>query len=116
KILYKKNEFSMLWSDNDKWKPIADSLYDLIAHAEWYGLFREDYHEKDVSLIRELFSRDSMNNGDRRDPFLWSRADILLTDAFLQLIRDVKLGRLPNDSISLNKDTALSNEFFEQQF
>src|SRR6185436_8784061 len=41
---------------------------------------------------------------------------ILLTDAFLQLIRDVKLGRLPNDSISLNKDTALSNEFFEQQF
>jgi len=105
KLLYEKNEYAMLWTENEKWKPIADSLYDYISHAQWYGLFPEDYHEKDLR-----------NKPDKRDPRLWAKADIFLTDAFLQLIKDVKLGRLPNDSISLNKDSILSNEFYEQRF
>ncbi len=95
----------MLWSDREVRKPVADTLYAYISHAEWYGLFREDYHEKDLSLAR-----------NSKDPFVSARADILMTDAFMQMLKDVKLGRLPNDSISLNKDTVLSNEFYQEKF
>jgi murein L,D-transpeptidase YcbB/YkuD len=39
----------------------------------------------------------------------------LLTDALVQIIKDVKLGRLQKDSITLRSDSALTNEFYEQQ-
>jgi murein L,D-transpeptidase YcbB/YkuD len=46
---------------------------------------------------------------------LWSKADVLLTDALLQIIKDVKLGRLQDDSITLRTDSTLSSEFYAQQ-
>ena len=39
----------------------------------------------------------------------------MLTDAFIQIVKDIKIGRLPDDSISLRKDSVLSNEFYQQQ-
>jgi len=39
----------------------------------------------------------------------------MLTDAFVQIVKDVKLGRLPQDSITLRKDSVLSDEFYQQQ-
>jgi murein L,D-transpeptidase YcbB/YkuD len=47
---------------------------------------------------------------------LWSMADMMLTDAFVRLIKDIKLGRLPQDSVTLRKDSVLSDEFYQQQF
>src|SRR5690606_38765080 len=44
------------------------------------------------------------------DAVLWAKADLLLTDAVLQMIKDVKLGRLPLDSVSGRKDTLITNE------
>ncbi len=112
--LYEKTGHLALWSDKQAWKPGADSLYQIIQGARYYGLFPDDYHYQTLSDIREKFYVDSNVKNDRRDAVLWARADILLTDALVQFARDVKLGRLPNDSISLNKDTALSDEFFIQ--
>jgi murein L,D-transpeptidase YcbB/YkuD len=40
----------------------------------------------------------------------------MLTDAFVSLIKDIKLGRLPQDSVTLRKDSVLSDEFYMQQF
>jgi murein L,D-transpeptidase YcbB/YkuD len=34
----------------------------------------------------------------------------------VHIIKDLKLGRLPNDSVTLRKDSVLTDEFFQQQF
>lgn len=114
RYLYEKNGFAVLWSDQMRWKPGADSLFVLIRDSRYFGLFPEDYHFEILSAIREKFNADSLATNERRDALAWSRADLLLTDALVQLARDVKLGRLPNDSISLNKDTLLQEDFFLQ--
>jgi len=48
----------------------------------------------------------------RMNALLWTRADILLTDGFMQIIKDLKQGRLQPDSLSLNKDSLLVDKFF----
>ena len=35
---------------------------------------------------------------------------------FTQIIKDVKLGRLPQDSVTLRKDSVLIDEFYQQRF
>jgi murein L,D-transpeptidase YcbB/YkuD len=69
-----------------------------------------------LSNIRVLFFNDSNAKSDRKDAALWSKADLMLTDAFVRILKDIKLGRLPNDSISQRKDSVLSDEFYGQQF
>jgi murein L,D-transpeptidase YcbB/YkuD len=105
-----KNEAA--WSKEARWTMVADSLVNFIQHAQLYGLFPEDYHLPAITFIREKFINDSVA---RKDVVLWSKADVLLTDAAMQIAKDVKLGRLQKDSITLRPDSALSNEFYEQQ-
>ena len=111
------NEFdnSPIWSSGEQWKPLADSLFQLINHAKWYGLYPDDYYGTILHRIRQRIKEDSLGTKDRMDAALWSKADLLLTNAFFHFIRDIKLGRLPNDSISSRKDSLLTDDFYEQQ-
>jgi L,D-transpeptidase YcbB len=110
--LYEKTDNEAKWSKEEQWTSIADSLMNFIENARLYGLFPEDYHFGNISFIKKSFADDSVA---RKDAVLWSKADVLLTDGLIQLIKDVKLGRLQKDSITLRSDSALSNEFYEQQ-
>lgn len=100
------------WSREAQWTVAADSLINFIQNVRLYGLFPEDYHFHNIEFIKEKFKTDTMA---RKDVVLWSKADVLLTDAAMQIIKDVKLGRLQKDSVTLRPDSALSNEFYEQQ-
>ena len=40
----------------------------------------------------------------------------MLSDALVSIFHDIKLGRLPNDSITLRKDSVLSEEFISSKF
>ena len=51
-----------------------------------------------------------------KDAASWARADLMLSDAFISIIHDIKLGRLPNDSITLRKDSVLTEEFVSSKF
>lgn len=62
--------------------------------------------------MRLELKADSIRNTTRHDPAFWARADLLMTDAWLNLVHDVKLGRLPGDSVTLNKDSLLDNEAY----
>lgn len=115
KFLYEKNGYAIYWSEKEGWKPGADSMYQLIKDSRYYGLFPEDYHLNDLSAIREQFIADSLSKNARKDAWLWSKADIMLTDAFVRISRDIKIGRLPNDSVTLNKDSIIAEEFYLQQ-
>lgn len=115
-MIYEKNNYNPLWSKEQQWLPLGDSIYDFITNAKRYGLFPQDYHEKDLNIIRRIFFNDSSGKGDRKDVSLWARADVLFTDAFVQMVKDVKLGRLPQDSITMRKDSTLKDEFYIQRF
>lgn len=115
-IVYEKNEYNPIWSTTELWKPLADSLYHFIEHSKTYGLYPSDYHFPELKFIRERFYTDSLARSDRHDAALWARADIMLTDAFMRIVRDLRIGRLPVDSTSLKKDSVLADDFYEQQF
>jgi murein L,D-transpeptidase YcbB/YkuD len=106
---YNGNDYVPVWSSREKWEPLADSLYSFIRDAEQYGLFPKDYHFASLQSLKQKLDTDSLK---RMDAVLWSRADILFTDGFMRLIRDLKQGRLQPDSLSLNKDSAIAVNFF----
>ena len=112
RYLYDKNNDEARWSREAKWTPAGSLLIKFIENARLYGLFPEDYHFENISTINQQFETDSEA---RKDAVRWSKADVLLTDGLLQIIKDVKLGRLQKDSITLRTDSVLTKEFYEQQ-
>src|ERR1700743_2202471 len=50
---YTANKFQSVWSHKEQWQPEADSLYCFIQNAALYGLFRKDYHYKELTDLRD---------------------------------------------------------------
>jgi L,D-transpeptidase YcbB len=99
---YNDQEFKNIWSSKEKWQPLADSLFQFIQDAELCGLFPKDYNIRKLSTLKTMLDTDSVK---RMDAVLWSKADVILTDACLHIIRDLKYGRLRQDSAALANDT-----------
>ncbi|MBS1511456.1 MAG: L,D-transpeptidase family protein [Bacteroidetes bacterium] len=108
---YHAEDYEPVWSTKEKWKPLADSLLDFITHAELDGLFPKDYHFKHLQSLKHKLDADSLN---RMDAALWTRADLMFSDAFMHIIKDLKHGRLQADSITLNKDSLGVDNFYVQ--
>lgn len=110
RAIYKKNGYAGLWSRDARWQPEGDSLVDFISHCRLYGLFPSDYHFIPIQSIRQQIMSDTGANLNRMDAVLWSKADLMITDGLLQMIHDVRLGRLPWDSVTGRKDTIITPE------
>jgi murein L,D-transpeptidase YcbB/YkuD len=106
---YKKNDYKPVWSSAAKWEPLADSLYQFIKYAEHEGLFSNDYHFNLLKVLKDTLDRDSIA---RMNVQFWTKAELLLTDGFMHIIKDLKQGRLQPDSLSMNKDSVLVDKFF----
>jgi L,D-transpeptidase YcbB len=106
---YNDVDYDKVWSNDKKWQPLADTLFNYIANAEQEGLFPKDYHFYFLKSLKNKLDNDSLK---KMGTDLWSRADIMFTDAFMHIINDLKHGRLQPDSVTLNKDSALANQFF----
>lgn len=106
---YKATNYEPLWSNAEKWQPIADSLHAFIANAELEGLFPADYHYKNLQSLKTTLDTDSLK---RMDALLWTKAELMLTDAFMRIMKDLKYGRLKADSVSLNPDSVQAADFF----
>ncbi|MFT3750777.1 MAG: L,D-transpeptidase family protein [Agriterribacter sp.] len=106
KAWYAQKDSLITWSNQKAWLQMADSLFDFIKHSEEYGLFPSDYHYVQLNAIFEKLKKDSAS---MLDAALWARADVSFTDAFMQIARDIKLGRLQRDSITLRKDTLFND-------
>ncbi len=115
-FLYKQKDFTPFWSSTEKWLPQADSLLNFIEQSKLYGLFPSDYHAPQLSRIREMIIADSIGRKVKNDAAIWTRADLMLSDGLVRIIKDIRLGRLPNDSITLRKDSVLSDEFIQSKF
>ncbi len=106
---YDEKKYGNVWSKDEHWQAVADSLYDFIGHAELYGLFPNDYHLKDLLQIKRRLSRDTIA---KTDAILWSDADLMLTDAFMRILQHLKQGRLLPDSVSVPKSNSATKSFF----
>jgi L,D-transpeptidase YcbB len=111
-LIYEKKEFAFLWTGAGKWEPFADSLLYFIEMAKLYGLFPEDYHLGPLLVAQKKIINDSLGKSARRDAVLWAHTELMLTDAFIRIVKDLKLGRLPQDSVTLRKDSVLTDEFY----
>ena len=100
---YINTDFENVWSSKEKWHPIADSVLNLIQNAALSGLFPNDYHYKNLKSLKTILDNDSLK---RMDANLWTKADLMLTDGFLHIVKDLKDGRLGTDSITHKKVTA----------
>ena len=107
-MYYQQDEYKNVWSRNEEWDPLADSMYSFIAQAEYYGLFPSDYHYKELTDLKKQMQQDSLV---RSDANVWTKADLMLTDAFMQIAKHLKRGRLQPDSLS-SSDTTLAHDFF----
>ncbi len=115
-VVYKEKSFVPLWSSMQHWLPQADSLFDCLDELKYYGLYPQDYHAPVLKKIKSRLDADSLLLGDRKDAVLWAHADMLLSDALVNIMHDVKFGRLPEDSITLRKDSALTELFVTGKF
>jgi murein L,D-transpeptidase YcbB/YkuD len=114
-FIYENNEGARFWSTAKKWNPLADSLFKMIERSEYYGLFKEDYH---FNLLSHLKNSLQKNTTKHNDDAAWYKTDILLTDACLHLMKDLKYGRINPSQEDFKSDTAskfltLSNEFIQ---
>jgi murein L,D-transpeptidase YcbB/YkuD len=112
--LYKKNDYEPIWTNSGKWTLQADSLYHVVNGVLKAGLFPEDYHADKLKVLREKTLADTSNKENSLDASLWAEADLLFTSAFVNLVKDLKVGRLVADS-TLKKDSTINNRFFERQ-
>ena len=115
-FLYTQNEFVPFWCSAEKWKPQADSLFKFIAQAKLYGLFPSDYHFSQLKKIWNMILADSVTRDIKSDAALWTRAELMLSDALVTIFKHLKLGRLPSDSITLRRDPVVSKEFIKLKF
>lgn len=111
--IYEQNDYLLSWSDSLQWKPLADSLLHFIRECKLYGLYPVDYH---ATELENIFSQVGSDSLAARNAVNWARADMMLTDAFVHLVHDLKLGKLRPDSVSLRTDTVLTNEDYLQQW
>ena len=113
--VYEQNGDEPIWTGNGKWKKEADSLLEFIDSCRFYGLFPQDYAKRRLDSLRINLTIDTAGNKNNLNASLWAEADILMTSSFIELVRDIKIGRLAIDTVDAKRDTSLSNSFYIAQ-
>jgi murein L,D-transpeptidase YcbB/YkuD len=113
KELYTKNDHGLLWSSQGLFNKETNSLLSLIDSANQYGLFPSDYYEEKLNNLKLELGNDTVAD-TKLDAAKWAYMDMLASSAFIQLVKDIKVGRLLPDSV-LIKDSSLQADFFLQQ-
>ena len=106
---YSNKGYNPIWSDKENWLRQADSLFAFIANSKEYGLFPTDYHYTALQFAERILREDTMA---RKNAAIWTRADLLFTDAFFTLVKHLKQGRLDYDSVTLRKDSVLPDSIY----
>ena len=112
--LYNEHSFQPLWSEKGAFNSWGDSLFSLLDSAATYGLFSQDYYQEKLAGFRKELVLDTARE-NKLDAAKWAYSDLLLTSAFIQIVRDLVKGRLLPDSV-LVKDSLLTPAFYATQF
>ncbi len=108
---YAKQDFRPVWSSNKKWNSTQDSLMRYLGVCERDGLFSKAYQ---FDSLRALVSMINADSTGQQPVAAWAKADLLLTDAFMHIVEDLKHGRLHTDSLSWKYDDKKYESFFDK--
>ena len=106
---YENNDYHNQWSKKGEWLAIADSMFGFIEQVRYRGLYPDDYHQSKIASLRKIFRQDSLA---KKDIVFWIKADLLLSDAFMKALKDLKEGRLLPDSNSIINNKKFVDSFF----
>lgn len=95
-----------LWSKNGRVGAEADTMLQWINAAGNYGLNPAHYH---ATALNDVQSRFRTEKDAQKDAALWAKMDVLLTDAFFKMSHHLHYGVAPRDSVTLRKDSLLSD-------
>ncbi len=112
--LYNEHSFQPLWSEEARFTNWGDSLFFFLDSVKNYGLFPQDYYHTKLEELRKELAFDTSKE-NKLDAAKWAYSDLLLTSAFVQIVKDLSKGRLLPDSI-LAKDSLLTPAFYKAQF
>lgn len=98
RLFYEERGFAEAWSKNGKLTKLGEELKFEIAESKYDGLNPEDYHSEDIEL---LFQAISDKKGKlKAKPFAeLADLDLMLTDAFFELARDLEIGKIDPSSL-----------------
>ena len=108
---YDLYEFAPVWSSNKQWKPAKDSLMQYLRVCEQDGLFPQSYH---LDTLQALTTKLDLDSNKLQSPGTWAKADLLLTDALVHMLEDLKHGRLHADSLSWKHNAGRHETFFRK--
>lgn len=112
--MYQHREFKPLWFSEGRFVQRTDSFLSLLDSCMLLGMFPSDYYHKRIHMLRLQLLTDTARE-KKMDASQWAFADLMLSSAFVQLVKDVKIGRLLPDSI-IAKDSTLTYEFFNSEW
>lgn len=107
---YAQNNYSLFWSNRGTFTHDTDSLVSFIDRVRHFGLFPEDYYQDRLKKLLYQLSVDTARD-NRLDASKWAETDLLLTSAFVGIVKDVRWGRILQDS-TLRKDSTYTGRFF----
>jgi murein L,D-transpeptidase YcbB/YkuD len=109
KDYYSNTEYLPIWSTEKKWNNATIGLVHYLQNASFQGLYNEDYNFNKIIQLKKILDNDSL----KKEPqATWANIDILMTDAYIGLLKDLKQGRLISDSFSWRNDTAKHKRYF----
>ena len=111
--VYNQFDYKPVWSEKGKFFITADSLLSFISTSRNYGLFPEDYYYKKLTRLKGQLI-DTTAKDKKIDASLWAYTDMLMSSAFVQLVKDLKVGRLLPDSV-IAQDSTLNKDFYITQ-
>jgi len=108
KSFYSNSDFVPIWVDADSLSPRAIEFVHFLDTSIYVGLFKNDYQFESLKKITDLYYHKTLSpNAD-----LFAKADVLFTNAFMHVIKDLKQGRIVADSISWENISEKQTSFF----
>jgi L,D-transpeptidase YcbB len=111
--IYNEYSFQPIWSKKGGFLNNGDSLFKLMDSVRNYGLFSSDYYYTKLQSLENELNPDTSTKV-KLDAAKWAYSDLLLTSAFVQMVKDLAKGRLLPDSL-LAADSLLTPGFFSSQ-
>ena len=100
---YQERNYEPYWINAEGLTNNGKSLINFVINARNYGLIPEAYNVQKTTNQYNNLKIDTLWENARKNTKNWARMDILLTDAFLSISRNLDLGYIPLDSLSKDK-------------
>jgi murein L,D-transpeptidase YcbB/YkuD len=107
RLFYSEREFAEAWSKNGKMTKLGEELKFEIAESKYDGLNPEDYHAPEIEVLFQAISDQSGKL--KAKPFAdLADLDLMLTDAFFSLARDLEIGKVDPSSLKSGWDLGVN--------